>query len=304
MKKNFENWISPSIWKQFQKENTTAHRIFSSEQGWIERWNQDLLISYYKTEFLKQIIPQIKPWTDHLAFSYQRLWSRRLTQQATEKNLSELIQGAPPSNFVTIVKERGVSFQIDFHAGYSLGLFLDQRNNRNFVRQQQPKKLLNCFAYTGSFSVMAALGNGETLSIDLSPKSIQRAKENFRLNQLDPSHHRFWGEDVRDSLLKLQRRKETFDMIILDPPTFSRGKKGKTFQVQHDLKSLLQTALPLLHSPGKILISTNCSRLTRKNLIQLCHTTLAARTFQLYHEPLLPDIPEAMAAQTVWLLLQ
>ncbi|MEZ5405029.1 MAG: class I SAM-dependent methyltransferase [Verrucomicrobiia bacterium] len=307
MKKIFENWISPLTWKQLQKENTTAHRIFSSEQGWIERWNEYLLISYYETNFRNQIIPKIKSWASHMAFPYSRLWGRHLTHQATEKNLPELIEGKPPSTFLTTVQERSINFQIDFHAGYSLGLFLDQRNNRNFVQQQKPKKLLNCFAYTGSFSVMAALGGGETLSIDLSQKSLLRAKENFRLNQLDPSHHRFWTEDVRESLPKLQRRKETFDIIILDPPTFSRAKKSgkeKIFRIERDLSSLLEAALPLVTSPGKIFISTNCNRLAKDDLIQLCHTTLINRPFQFHHEPPLPDIPEAMAAQTVWLLLQ
>lgn len=303
MKNSFEHWIATATWHQFQKEKTTAHRIFSSSQGWIERWNEEALISCQTLACRDEILQQLAPWAKQIGFPYQRIWQRKITHTLSEQSSPQLIFGTQPSNPLAIVQERGVNFQIDFNAGYSLGLFLDQRHNRDFVRRQKPKKLLNCFAYTGSFSVMAALGGSETLSIDLSKKSLERAKENFRLNQLDPSHHRFWAEDVRDSLRKLQRRQETFDMIVLDPPTFSRGKKGKTFQVEHDLKLLLQAALPLLSSPGKILISTNCSRITKFDLIQLCQATLIDRPFQLHEEPPLLDIPESRAAQTLWLLI-
>lgn len=302
--KKWQQWIGLNLWEQLQKEKTTAHRVFSSEQGWIERWNEELVISYYEPNFRDALIPLLKTWSKQINFKYARLWGRHLLKEESKKNSPELMEGIYPNSSLLTVQERGVFFQIDFQSGYSLGLFLDQRNNRDFVKQQKPRKLLNCFAYTGSFSVMAALNGSETLSLDLSQKTLERAKENFRLNQLDPAFHRFWAEDVRESLPKLQRRRETFDMIILDPPTFSRGIKGKPFQVGQDLKSLILEAVPLLLPQGKILVSTNCSRISKPSLIQMCRSTLTSRQFQIHHELPLPDIPEKLSAQAVWLLLK
>lgn len=301
--KKWQQWIGFSLWEQLQKEKTTAHRVFSAEQGWIERWNEELVISYYEPNFRDALIPLLKTWSKQINFKYARLWGRHLLKEETKKNSPELMEGVYPNSPLLTLQERGVFFQIDFQSGYSLGLFLDQRNNRDFVKRQNPRKLLNCFAYTGSFSVMAALKGSETLNLDLSQKTLERAKENFRLNQLDPAFHRFWAEDVRESLPKLQRRRETFDMIILDPPTFSRGIKGKPFQVEQDLKSLILESLPLLLPQGKILVSTNCSRLSETALHQLCRSALRSRSTQFHCESPLPDIPKKFAAKTIWLSL-
>ena len=302
--KNLRNWISLKTWQQFQEEKTTAHRVFSSEKGWIERWNEELVISYYDPKFRDTIIPALQNWSQQINFNYLRLWEKLLVKEEAKKNSPKLIKGNLPNSFLFPVLERGVSFQIDFQSGYSLGLFLDQRHNRDFVKRQKPKKLLNCFAYTGSFSVMAALKGGETLSLDLSKKTLERAKENFRLNQLDPTFHRFWAEDVRLALPKLKRRQEFFDIIILDPPTFSKRKKGKPFQVEHDLKSLILEALPLLSPQGKLLVSTNCNRISEDNLNQLCRSALGSQLAQFHSETTLPDIPKKFAAKTIWLLLK
>lgn len=302
-KNNFETWMNFETWKLFQKEKIFAHRIFSSEQGWIERWNNELVFSYYNASFRDSLIPTLQTWAQNIGFNYERLWGRWLTKKEIQKNSPFLITGVSPDSSKIITQEYGVNFQIDFQSGYSLGLFLDQRHNRAFVKHQKPKKLLNCFAYTGSFSVMAALSGGETLSIDLSKKSLERAKENFRLNRLDPASHRFWAEDVRQALPKLQRRQEFFDMIILDPPTFARGVKGKPFQVEQDSKFLILGALPLLKPKGKMLVSTNCDRISKEALIQICYSGLGRRRCEFHYESPLPDIPEAYAAKTVWLIV-
>src|SRR4029077_8305013 len=109
------------------------------------------------------------------------------------------------------------------NAGYSVGLFVDQRENRRYVREMEPKRLLNCFAYTCSFSVAAAAGGAQTVNVDLLKKNLARGRENFALNALSTADHRFIADDVRPVLRRLARRGEKFDMIILDPPTFSRS---------------------------------------------------------------------------------
>ena len=107
-----------------------------------------------------------------------------------------LIVGDPAEDLQTIATERHLKFGIDFGTGYSPGLFLDQRENRRYVRHIAPKRLLNCFAYTCSFSVSAAYVGAATLNIDLSKKSLSRGRENFALNCLPTIEHRFIADDV------------------------------------------------------------------------------------------------------------
>jgi 23S rRNA (cytosine1962-C5)-methyltransferase len=220
-----------------------------------------------------------------------------------------LLAGDAAAPLVTVVGENGMRFGLDFAAGYSAGLFIDQRANRALVRRDAGRRVLNTFAYTCSFSVAAALAGAETVSIDLSKKSLDRGRENFALNGLDATgenRHRFYADDVLDVLPRLARKGETFDTIILDPPTFSRGHKGRKFQAEHDLEALLLTALNLAAPRAKILLSTNCTRLTRRALETLARFALKGvrRTADLHNEPPLPDIPADSAAQTLWLVLR
>ena len=160
----------------------------------------------------------------------------------------------------TEVSEAGVRYGLDFAGGYSAGLFIDQRANRARLRALKPKRLLNTFAYTCSFSVVAALGGAETVSVDLSRRSLTRGEENFQRNGLDPkAGHRFIADDVLAVLPRLARRGEKFDAIILDPPTFSRNQAGAAFQVQRDFDRLVALALEVAAPGAKILLSVNHS---------------------------------------------
>src|SRR5207248_2826894 len=169
-------------------------------------------------------------------------------------------------NLQTIATERHLRFGIDFGSGYSAGLFADQRENRRYARHIAPKRLLNCFAYTCSFSVAAASVGATTVNVDLSKKSLARGRENFALNSLPTNDHRFIADDVLTVLPRLARKGEKFDMIILDPPTFSRSHDGSTFHVADDFEDLLATALEVTERDGRILLSTNCSSLNPKAL--------------------------------------
>src|SRR6202012_4428332 len=180
--------------------------------------------------------------------------------------------------------------------------FIDQRANRAFVRRTTPKRVLNTFAYTCSFSVAAALAGAESVSVDLSKKSLDRGRENFALNGLDAAAHRFFADDVLDVLPRLARKQESFDMIILDPPTFSRGNKGRRFQVENDLEALLLAALEVAAPRAKILLSTTCTQLPRRALENIARFTFKAtrRAADFHTEQSLPDIPSDTAAQTLW----
>src|SRR5262249_8024368 len=147
-----------------------------------------------------------------------------------------LISGNPAEDLQTIVTERHLKFWLDFGAGFSVGLFPDQRENRSYVRRMAPERVLNCFAYTCSFSLSAAYVGATTLNIDLSKKSLARGLENFGLNNLPTMGHRFIADDVMEVLPRLVRKGEKFDVIILDPPTFSRSPGGRTFHVNNDFE--------------------------------------------------------------------
>lgn len=206
----------------------------------------------------------------------------------------------------TLVSEGNVQYGLDFTAGYSVGLFLDQRANRAIVREKVAKRVLNTFAYTCSFSVVAALAGAETLSVDLSRKSLDRGRANFSHNSLEPNQHRFVADDVLEFLPRLARRKELFDVIILDPPTFSRGNKGKRFRAEDDLQTLLNYALDVAAPEAKILLSTNCTKLTTAELERIAKISLkiARKSASTNQPPALPDFPPGTAASTLWLNLR
>src|SRR5207302_973405 len=148
---------------------------------------------------------------------------RFLPKKNEERETPKLLSGSQSGSLYTVAIENHLKYGIDFGAGYSVGLFVDQRENRRFVQQSKPKRLLNCFAYTCSFSVAAASVGATTVNVDLSKKSLERGRENFGLNSLATIDHRFIADDLIAVLPRLARKGEKFDMIILDPPTFSRA---------------------------------------------------------------------------------
>ncbi len=299
-------WLSAAALAAFTANSTDAHRLTTTAGGWVERFGNDVLISYKDDNAREELLAGLRAWSEAHSYAAQRVFGKFLPKQNAERVAPTLLAGDATLPLLTTVTENGVRYGLDFGAGYSAGLFTDQRANRAFVRRAAPRRLLNTFAYTCSFSVVAALAGAETVSIDLSKKSIDRGRDNFALNDLDATKHRFYTDDVLDVLPRLARKKEQFDVIILDPPTFSRGTKGRRFQVEQDLEALLLAALEVAAPRAKILLSTNCTRLNRRVLETIarfaCKTTRSAADF--YAEPPLPDIPAEAAAQTLWLLLK
>jgi 23S rRNA (cytosine1962-C5)-methyltransferase len=202
--------------------------------------------------------------------------------------------------------ERGLRYEIDFNSGYSVGLFVDQRENRSFVRKATPERALNCFAYTCSFSVAAAIAGAKTVSVDLSQKSLERGRQNFALNNVPSTGHQFIAEDVFEVLPSLARKGEKFDLIVLDPPTFSRSHHGKTFKVQSNFESLLGEALEVADRNARILLSTNCATLNERALEVMARFCLktSRRAGTFHSEPRPRDFPPSSAANTIWLTLR
>ncbi len=299
-------WIDASLFRDFQAEGTDAHRLCTMDDGWVERFGHDVLISFKRVLVRERLIQELKEWANNVPFKVERIFARFVPRKSEQRDPPRLMCGKPAENPQTIATERRLKFGIDFAAGFSVGLFPDQRENRSFVRQLAPKRLLNCFAYTCSFSVSAACVGATTLNIDLSKKSLTRGYENFALNSLSTAGHRFIVDDVAAVLPRLARKGEKFDVIILDPPTFSRSPGGKTFHVENDFEKLLVDSLELTERNSHVLVSTNCSKLREHALEVMARYGLkAARRAGTFHRaPPLPDFPPGTGASSIWLALR
>jgi 23S rRNA G2069 N7-methylase RlmK/C1962 C5-methylase RlmI len=199
-------------------------------------------------------------------------------QQAAREALADLFQAIPSSIYFRTrirrekteqyekvdqskeffqVLEYGVKFWINLTDYLDTGLFLDHRETRHHVASlAKEKRLLNLFAYTCSFSVQAAWhGASFTKSVDLSNTYTAWGEDNFRLNNLSLDKNPILRADC---LKFLENEKETYDLIVIDPPTLSRSKKmEQMFDVQQDYIFLITRALSLLNPNGLLFFSTN-----------------------------------------------
>ncbi len=299
-------WIDANLLRDFEAEGTDSHRLCTIDDGWVERFGRDVLISFKRVLGRERLVQELQWWASAVRFEFGRIFARFAPRKNEEREPPRLIFGDPGTSLQTIATERHLKFGIDFGAGYSVGVFIDQRENRRYVRHIAPKRLLNCFAYTCSFSVSAACIGANTLNVDLSKKSLARGRENFALNNLPTIDHRFIADDVMDVLPRLARKGEKFDVIILDPPTFSRAPGGKTFQVENDFEKLLVNALELAERDSHILLSTNCSTLREHALEVMARYGLKAtrRAAAFHRQPRLPDFPLGSGASSIWLILR
>ncbi len=295
--------MEPALHRDFVAEQTDAIRLCTTPQGWVERYGVDVLISHRNDAELERLSTELYLWTLNVGYSFRRIFARFLPKQNADREAPKLKLGDATANLQTTATERQLRYAIDFTGGYSVGLFIDQRENRRFVRELRPKTLLNCFAYTCSFSVAAASVGAATVSIDLSKKSLARGRENFALNSIATADHKFLADDVMEVLPRLVRKGAKFDAIILDPPTFSRTHRGKAFQVEQHFETLLIAALELIEREGQILLSTNCSTLGERALEVMGRYCLKAtrRGGTFHREPPLPDFPPGIGASTIWL---
>lgn len=168
----------------------------------------------------------------------------------------------PRSKEFFLVSEPPFRFLINLDRYLDSGLFLDHRPLRqHLLTQTQGKKVLNLFCYTGSLSVAAAKGGGKVTSIDMSRTYLEWAMENFRQNNLDPHAHIFTQADVLKELSELKQREEKFDIIVLDPPSFSNSKRmEEDLDVERDHPLMVRDCMQLLSPEGTLYFSTNKRR--------------------------------------------
>ncbi|MFA5624755.1 MAG: class I SAM-dependent methyltransferase [Bradymonadales bacterium] len=159
-----------------------------------------------------------------------------------------------------VVREGDCKFLLNLNTYLDTGLFLDHRRLRGRIQElSKNKDVLNLFAYTGSFSVYAAKGGARsTETVDLSKTYLQWARKNFELNHIDLNSHRFMQEDVFAYLERAKRGERRFDLIVLDPPTFSNSKKMQgILDIRRDGAALIESCYELLKDGGLLFFSTN-----------------------------------------------
>jgi 23S rRNA (cytosine1962-C5)-methyltransferase len=162
-----------------------------------------------------------------------------------------------------IVDEAGLKFEVDLHSHLDTGLFLDHRETRERVRQKaEGRRMLNLFAYTGSFSVFAAAGGAlATTSVDLSNTYQAWTRRNLALNGYTGDDHQLVRDDVFTFLQRAERERRVFGLIVLDPPSFSNSKRMEAIlDVQRDHRRLIESCLQLLTPNGELYFSTNKRR--------------------------------------------
>jgi 23S rRNA (cytosine1962-C5)-methyltransferase len=301
------DWLTTGQFAAFERAGTDAHRIYSDAEGWIERLAQDALISHRSAGALDGMREGLREWSAATGWRPRRVFGKLLPRQNEDRDPPRLLEGDSALPLTGEVRENGVRYGLDFAAGYSAGLFLDQRMNRAFVRSTAPRRLLNTFAYTCSFSVVAALAGAETVSVDLSKKSLERGRANFLLNGLEPNpDHQFIADDVLEVLPRLARRREKFDAIVLDPPTFSRGSKGRRWQVEEHLEDLVLAAMEVAAPHARILVSTNCTKIQNSDLERVARFALKfqRRPGDLHREAKPADFPPGHGARALWVSLR
>jgi 23S rRNA (cytosine1962-C5)-methyltransferase len=227
---------------------------------------------------------------------------------------------AAPERFEIL--ENGIRCEMSFNEGYSVGLFLDQRENRRRLLTghiaasfpQLPASnshLLNCFAYTCGFSVCAAKAGARVTSLDLSKKYLEWGKRNFALNGLDPAAHDFIYGDAFDWLRRLAKKGRAFDAVVLDPPTFSQSKEHGTFRAEKDYDRLVTAALPLVKPGGILFASTNAADWPPEEFLADVEAAVHAakrKILQRHYVPQPPDFlisrAEPAYLKTVWMRIE
>ncbi len=281
------HWITAELWEQLSREGTDAHRVCTDAPGWLDRYGDWIV----ETVAAKGPGSRQGEWSGELGRRFgfvPRGWLvREWTRDARDQQPARLVHGEDPGEIT--VREDGVAYGVEPGGGYSSGLFLDQRLNRRWVRGLRARRTLNLFAYTCSFSVCSALGGGETFSVDTAKRALARGRENFARNAI-AGVHRFVAEDVVRFVPRLVKRREEFDLIILDPPTFGRAD-GRVFRLEKDLPELLRDCGELLAPGGWMLVSCNNARWSAADLRTVCTGALPRGAFSIIPGETPPEIP-------------
>lgn len=248
------------------KQGITCYRIYERDITEIplivDRYEDHLHLTEYSTPY-QRTIDQHSRWLDLMAktasetleVAPDKIFFKRRNRQAGNTQHEHLAD----KMYEVVVNEGGLKFIINLSDYIDTGLFLDHRITRSMVRGVSTgKRVLNLFAYTGSFSVYAADGGAtETTTVDWSNTYLDWAKRNMALNGFTSTAHRFVRDNAVDFVYH-HKREPTYDIAIVDPPTFSNSKRTETlWDVQRDSVPLLEQLQLLMHPGGVIYFSNN-----------------------------------------------
>ena len=302
------------------------HGASDGNPGWYVDHLGDWLLAQSEQPLTEPRRAQLAAWVRTLGLkgAYEKLLDRHVRKaDAAESSPRPVLGETAPDRFPIV--ENGVRYWLSFNEGYSTGLFLDQKDNRrrlltghlargmSFGRPGGSTPLagltcLNTFAYTCGFSVCAARAGATVTSLDLSRKYLDWGRDNFRLNGLDPDAHDFIYGDCFDWMKRLTKKGRQFDVVLLDPPTFSQSKQSGVFRVEKDYGRLVGLALGLLAPDGLLFCSSNCATWPLDGFLATVREAVTGGGRRITAEfiaPQPPDFPtsrdEHGYLKTVWL---
>jgi 23S rRNA (cytosine1962-C5)-methyltransferase len=246
--------------------DTTAFRLINGEGDGlpgltVDRYNDHLMVQLFSVgwqPYLELVVDTLRSLLSPVGI-YQKFRPQQTRELplSDSRDYSRLLfgSGAPGRIGVT---ENGLAFLVELERGLNTGLFLDQRRNRKDLGSRAGgKKVLNLFAYTGAFSVAAAAAGAEKVtSVDVSAGYLDWARENFGANRLNPKRHEFITGDCLQVLEELRTRGRAFDIILMDPPSFSTTARSR-FTTRQGTSDLVAAALPVLEPGGLLVTSSN-----------------------------------------------
>lgn len=264
----FESLFSKAKQKRQHFENsdlTTAYRLFNQDGDnfggvTIDSYADFVVFSWYNTfvyQYRDIIVKAFQKVYPAVKGGYEKIRFKGLDYESAH------IYGQEAPETFTIL-ENGVKYSVFMNDGLMTGIFLDQHEVRDALINELGlgKRVLNMFSYTAAFSVAAAMGGAiETTSVDLAKRSRELSQAHFEANGLNVTNHHFVVMDVFEYFKYAKRKNLTFDLIVIDPPSFARNKK-QTFSVAKDYHHLISQALEVLSDDGTIIASTNAANLT------------------------------------------
>ncbi|HEL9634617.1 TPA: class I SAM-dependent rRNA methyltransferase [Streptococcus suis] len=249
----------------YQSDLTTAFRLFNQDGDdfgglTVDLYDTYAVFSWYNTFIYSRkdmIITAFQEVFPEVKGAYEKIRFKGLDYES-----AFLYGQEAPENFTVL--ENGVAYQVFMNDGLMTGIFLDQHEVRGSLVDglAAGKSLLNMFSYTAAFSIAAAIGGAvETTSVDLAKRSRELSKAHFKVNGIELDHHHFVVMDVFEYFKYAKRKGLSYDVIVLDPPSFARNKK-QTFSVAKDYHKLISQSLEILNPNGVIIASTNAANVT------------------------------------------
>lgn len=249
----------------FADSQTSAFRLFNAEGDGIGGLTIDFFEHYYLITwyslgiytFKDAIVEALKSVLEYKGIYHKKRFDTK--GQYLQSDSDFLCGEKAPEPL--IVKESGANFAIYLDDGAMVGVFLDQREVRKTLRDSyaKGKSVLNTFSYTGAFSLFAALGGAkETTSVDLAKRSLPKTKEQFRINNIDPESQKIIVADVFDNFKFAHKKGLSYDVVVVDPPSFARSKK-RVFSASKDYTKLLKEVIAITNRGGVIVASTNAA---------------------------------------------